>query len=388
MTNLSTELPTPADPINTHDTRDTPTRAPVDTGFASRERSPSPLLKIHVNARGFALTTLAVLATVFALQWAEKFLIPLVFGILITYTLSPLMSWMHRHRVPRVVGATMLMIFLVVGAVSVGNSLRGEFSSIMERLPAATYKLSGALKKDRRGPPSTIQQMQKVATEIEKATNQATGVQPSQQKIPQVAAPVFSFKDWLLAGSMNVIGFAGETVMVIFLVYFLLLSGDTFKRKLVKLTGPSLSKKRITLQILEDINRSIQRYMFMLLVTNCLLAVLMWILLRLVGLENAGAWAVAAGFLHLIPYFGPLFIAVATGISSFMQFESFSAMLLVSASSLAIATVVGTLVTTWMTGRIAKMNAAAVFIGLLFRWRSYWESSEQVLHWQPIVCVS
>jgi predicted PurR-regulated permease PerM len=44
---------------------------------------------------------------------------------------------------------------------------------------------------------------------------------------------------------------------------------------------------------------------------------------------------------------------------------------LVGAASLTIATIVGTIVTTWMTGRIAKMNAAAVFISLLF-WGWLW----------------
>jgi predicted PurR-regulated permease PerM len=54
-----------------------------------------------------------------------------------------------------------------------------------------------------------------------------------------------------------------------------------------------------------------------------------------------------------------------------MQFDSFSMALLVSGTSLAIATVVGTFVVTWMTGKIAKMNAAAVFISLLF-WGWLW----------------
>jgi predicted PurR-regulated permease PerM len=159
--------------------------------------------------------------------------------------------------------------------------------------------------------------------------------------------------------------------MVLFLIFFLLLSGDSFKRKLVKITGPSLSSKKITVHILDDINNSIQGYMFMLLVTNLLLGVMLWIVFRLIGLENAGAWAIAAACLHVIPYFGPLIIALATGLTAFMQFGSLSKMLLVSGASLAVATLVGTFITTWMTGRIAKMNAAAVFIGLLF-WGWLW----------------
>ena len=170
---------------------------------------------------------------------------------------------------------------------------------------------------------------------------------------------------------MGAVGMLGQTIMVLFLTFFLLLGGDTFKRKLVRLTGPSLSKKKITVQILDDINDSIQKYLFMLLATNVLVAVLAWIAFRWIGLENAGAWAVASGLLHVIPYLGPGVTAGAIAMAAFMQFESFPMAFLASGISLAIATLVGTFVTTWMTGRIAKMNAAAVFISLLF-WGWLW----------------
>jgi predicted PurR-regulated permease PerM len=170
---------------------------------------------------------------------------------------------------------------------------------------------------------------------------------------------------------MGALGFLGQAIMVLFLTFFLLLGGDTFKRKLVRLTGPSLSKKKITVQILDDINDSIQKYLFMLLLTNVLVGLLAWAAFSLIGLENAGAWAVAAGFLHIVPYLGPGVTAIATAMAAFMQFDSFSMALLVSGASMAIATVVGTFVTTWMTGRIVRMNAAAVFISLLF-WGWLW----------------
>jgi predicted PurR-regulated permease PerM len=80
---------------------------------------------------------------------------------------------------------------------------------------------------------------------------------------------------------------------------------------------------------------------------------------------------VLAGLLHIIPYLGPGITAAATGMAAFMQFDSLAVALLVAGASLTIATVVGTFVTTWLTGRIAKMNAAAVFISLLF-WGWLW----------------
>jgi predicted PurR-regulated permease PerM len=170
---------------------------------------------------------------------------------------------------------------------------------------------------------------------------------------------------------MGALGGMVQAAMVVFLVFFLLLSGDQFKRKLVRLTGPSLSRRKITVHILDDINGSIQKYMFMLLATNLLVALLTWIAFRWIGLENAGAWAAAAGLLHIVPYLGPGITAAATGMAAFMQFDSFAMALLVGGASMAIATVVGTFVTTWMTGRIANMNSAAVFISLLF-WGWLW----------------
>jgi predicted PurR-regulated permease PerM len=166
--------------------------------------------------------------------------------------------------------------------------------------------------------------------------------------------------------------------MVFFLTFFLLLGGDTFKRKLVRITGPTLSHKKITVQILDDINVSIQKYLFMLLVTNLLVALLTWAALRAIGLENAGAWAVGAGLLHIVPYLGPGVTAAAIAMAAFMQFDSFPLAVLAGGASLAIATIIGTFVTTWMTGRIASMNSAAVFISLLF-WSWLWGVSGMLL---------
>ena len=132
-----------------------------------------------------------------------------------------------------------------------------------------------------------------------------------------------------------------------------------------------MSSKKITVHVLDAINESIQRYMLMLLATNVLVGLLTWIVLRWIGLDNAGAWAVAAGLLHVIPYFGPTVTAAAIGMAALMQFDALSPALLVAGASLTIATLVGTFITTWLSGRIARMNTAAVFVSLVF-WTWLW----------------
>jgi predicted PurR-regulated permease PerM len=333
-----------------------------------------PVIHLPVNARGLALSILAVIAVVFVLEWAQAFVVSLLLGILIAYTLNPLVKWLERIRIPRVVASLVVMLG-VMGALALGAYLlRGQMQTIIEQLPETASRLSAGLARLPTSQLGTMQKMQSAATEVEKATTQAAGG-PTIAKQPathvEIDRPTFKLGDYLWAGSKGALGAMGQAIMVLFLTFFLLVGGDTFKRKLVRLTGPSLSNKKITVQILDDINDSIQKYLFMLLLTNVLVGLLAWAAFSLIGLENAGAWAVAAGFLHIVPYLGPGVTAIATAMAAFMQFDSFSMALLVSGASMAIATFVGTFVTTWMTGRIVRMNAAAVFISLLF-WGWLW----------------
>ena len=350
---------------------------PAADGIASGLRLHGAPLRypLHVNARGLALGIIATVAFVYALQWSKNFLVPLLLGILIAYTLNPLVCCLERLKLPRFVGASLVTALILCGSALGMAKVQGEFQSIVEELPAAAHKLSHALADNVSKGPNTIQRIQAVANELEQATAGPQAKRTGSRAAVAPAAPADSggikVMDWVWTGSMGLAGFLSQGTMVIFLVFFLLLSGDTFKRKLVKLTGPSLSKKKITVHILEDINTSIQNYMFMLLVTNGLLALLMWGALRLIGLENAGAWAIVSGLLHIMPYFGPLLITAATGMAAFMQFDTLQPVLLVMGASLGIATLVGTFVTTWMTGKIARMNPAAVFVSLLF-WGWLW----------------
>jgi predicted PurR-regulated permease PerM len=348
----------------------------VEQGAAAVDASivTLPASRAAVDARGLALGVLAVLASVYALSWASAFAIPLLLGIIISYTLYPLVAWLEAIRIPRVIG-TVIVMAGVVSALAFGiYSLRGQMQTIIEQLPDAATKLSAGLAGMRIGEIGDMQKMQNAATQVEKAANQAAvGPAAPRQAATHVIVdqPTFKLNTFLWKSSMGTLGALGQLAMVAFLVFFLLLGGDRFKRSLVRLTGSSLSRKKITVHILNDINRSIQKYLLMVLTTNLLVALLTWIVFRWLGLENAGAWAAAAGLLHIVPYLGPTAIAVATAMAAFIQFNSLTMAALVAGASLAIAAVIGTLVATWMTGRIANMNSAAVFVSLMF-WGWLW----------------
>jgi len=267
----------------------------------------------------------------------------------------------------------MVMAALLCGMAVATLALRTQVEKILDQIPEAAASLS-AMVRDLANQPNPMLKVQEAAREIEQATNQAANGQNKAQKPPTrvvIDEPKIKLVDWLWTGSLGIFGFLGDAVMLLLLVVFLLLSGDTFKRKLMRISGPSLSERKITAAILDDIDRAVQNYMLTLLVANILLGLLSWLAFRWIGLDNAGAWALAAGVLHFIPYLGPALTALATGMAAFMQFQSLPMAALVAFSSLTIATLVGVVLVTWMSGKMTKMNTTAVFVALLF-WGWLW----------------
>ena len=344
----------------------------------SKERTalslpPDPSGSASTNPRGTAEIIVAVVATVFALSAAQRFFIPLVLGVILACTLNPLVRLLERINIPRLIGSALVMVMLLCGLAAATLSLRTQVDKILYQIPDAAAKLSAMLR-DLADQPNPMLKVQEAARKLEQATNQAANGQVTTQKPPTrvvIDEPKIKLVDWLWTGSLGIFGFLGDTVMLLLLVLFLLLSGDTFRRKLMRISGPSLSERKITAAILDDIDHAIQNYMLTLLVANIVLGLLTWVAFRWIGLDNAGAWAVMAGVLHFIPYLGPALTAITTGMAAFMQFESLSMAVLVSFSSLAIATVVGLVLVTWMSGKMTKMNTTAVFVALLF-WGWLW----------------
>jgi len=318
----------------------------------------------RINPRSAALIVLTVLASLFALQSAKEFLVPLVIAVIVAYALDPVVTFLAKRRIPRVLGATVVLLALLTAMIGGAYSLRGQAQAIIDQMPEVATKVSNSVNALTGGNGSIMDKLRRTAAALESASRQ-----PEPRRTVVVERPSNHIGDMIVAGSMSIMAFLGQATMVIFLVFFLLLSGNTFKRKFIKVAGHTLSQKKISVHMLDEINRSIQRYMAMLVITNVALALFTWIAFRWIGLENAGTWAVVAGALHMVPYFGPLIVALATGVAAFVQFGTVVPTLLTMGSSMAIATIIGSVITTWMTGRIARMNPVAVFIVLLlFTW--------------------
>ena len=324
------------------------------------------------RTHGVALTVIAGCATMAVLFWARDVFIPIVVSILLSYALEPIVAAMTRLRVPRVLASMLLMIALTCAGGYVAYSISDDAAKVVAEMPAAATKMRQALRRNR-AEPGAIQQVQRAADELQRTANEATGSNPVPAGVQrvQIEEPAINFREYLSWGSAGVLAFGGQVVVVVFFVFFLLASGDLFKRKLVKLAGPSLEQKKITVQILNEINTQIARFLLVRVVTSVVVGVVTWLVFRWVGLEQAGVWGIAAGVANSIPYFGPVIVAGGTFFVAFMQFGTLPMAAYVSGLSLAITSFEGWLLTPWMTSRTARTNEVAIFIGLFF-WSFVW----------------
>ena len=163
----------------------------------------------------------------------------------------------------------------------------------------------------------------------------------------------------------------GQLVVVVALVYFLLVAGDSFRRTLIRISGDSLAKKKITVQILDQIDRQIQRYLLVQIVSSALLALLAWVAFAWIGLNNALFWACVGGVFHLIPYAGPTAMVVLTALVAYVQFDTVEPVAMIVGITLTLVGVIGLLLVPWLTQRVGRINAVIVFVALLF-WGWLW----------------
>ncbi len=346
--------------------------APPESEVTTFPEAGRLLLHMPVDIRNMSLMVLAGLALLFVLHWAKAVFIPVMLSVLFSYAFSPVVNWLELKRVPRWLSAAVLLLGILGVIGSTTYALSNNAVALLESLPVAVQKFRNATRIKTGQTDSTLETVQKAATQIEQATQE--GARPANNRGAMrvvVERSSFNVKDYLWTGTIGLIALIGQATVVIFLTYFLMLSGDTFRRKLLKLAGPSLSTKKVTLQALHEITGQIQRYLQVQLLTSALVGVLTWLALLAIGLENAAVWGIAAGVLNLVPYVGSLITAVATALVGFLQFGTLNMALVVGGASLLIHTIVGNLVTPWLTSRASRLSPVAVFVALL-AWGWLW----------------
>ncbi len=317
-----------------------------------------------------SLAVLATIAAIMLLYFGAPFFIPLFMALLISFALSPLVDGLTRVFRFRVISAALVVLAALGSMGWAVYAWSDDALAIWERVPSAAKSISKSLQKLAQKP-SPITEVKKAAADLEtvaaggKASTASTPA-PAPVAAPASATSQISMWQIIWAGGKGVGIAIGQIVVVSFLVFFMLASGSLFKRKIVVLSGERLSQRKLTVEMLDEIDLQIRRYLLVMLISNALVGLGTWFVFRLAGVEYAELLGFMAAVLHTVPYFGSALVAVGSLVVAFVQFDDWPKAFIVAGSSVVVATLVGNIFSTWLASRQTRMNTTAAFVGLLF----------------------
>jgi predicted PurR-regulated permease PerM len=344
-------------------TPDGQTIEPDKSAGASEPTTPAPspeeggsagMLGRRADVRHVSLVILTLLAVLYTLHLGADFFLPIVVAILLNLLLSPMVRLLRNHlRIPAPLGAGIVIVVLL-GVVGFGAyRLAPAASAWVARAPESIATLKRRIQPLRR----PMEQVNQAAEQVEAATDMDKKTQEVEIKGPGLTQQVFGGTTALLSSAM----------VVIFLAYFLLASGELFLQKLVGVL-PQLKDKKTAVHIVRETEAQVSVYLVVTTLINVGVGVATGVALALLGMPNAVLWGVIAAVLNFVPYVGGLVNTVILALAAFLTFEDVGRALMVPFVFTVINILEGNLITPWILGRKMRLNTVAVFVGLVFWW--------------------
>lgn len=343
------------------------------TAPASNEQAPKVLTSKRKVPTPLALWILTTVVVIVALYVSRTFIVPLIIGVLISYALSPIVDALTRRGVPRTLAALGIVALVLGGSAALAYDLSDEAATALRNVPTLAQRFRDVARRTMEGQPSVVSELQEAAEAVADAADPGPDPRrrPGEPMPVEIVEPPINVQQYVWYWWRGALSLGGQAILVVFLTFFMLSSGDLYRRKLVKLAGHKLSDRRVTVEILDEIGSQVSRFLLHVLITSILVGVTTWAVFLWLGVQYAALWGIAAAVMNTIPYFGPTVVAIAAFTISFLQFDSAWQGSLVGFASLAITTLEGMLITPLLVSRLARMNPVAVFVGLLF-WGWLW----------------
>jgi predicted PurR-regulated permease PerM len=336
-----------------------------------------------------AATVTATLAVIGALWWGQRFLIPLTAGLMLAILVMPLTirltHWLHS-----VVVATTLTLLIVIGVLAVGvMAFGGQFVRVVERAPEMISMVAQQLTEKEPGVDSVLSRARVALHELDNAADRLVAGKPLRSSRRAAPAPptsvaqtpqpnnnittgaTMALRETAVNGSTVLLGFTANLSVILFIAFFVLAGGKPLTEKFLGLWSYTPQAHEHAKRAMLESARQIRMYCAVLAVTNTLIGLCVWIAFKLADLPDAAGWGVAAGVLHLVPYLGMTVLTALGAAETFLVHETFSMALGMAFFLVILSTLIGTFGTAWLQGRAAKMNSAALFIGLVF-WGALW----------------
>jgi predicted PurR-regulated permease PerM len=299
-----------------------------------------------------------VLALLAALYVAREIVLPIVLAFVLKLLLQPAVRLLERARAPALLSAILLISLLIGTIISFGTALSGPATTWAAKLPQGIPRLEEHL----RFLNAPIEAVQNFGRQVESYVG---GNAPLAGGTPPAPAVGTSLWAKLFSGMSVFVGGLFETVIVLF---FLLMSGDTFLRRLVEIL-PRFSDKRQAIEISQQIEQDISAYLITITIMNAAVGLATAGVMWLCGVGDPILWGAVAFLLNYIPILGPMIGLLTFTLAGLLSISTLWDALLPAGLYLAIHVVEGETITPMLLARRFTLNPVLVILALIF-W--YW----------------
>jgi predicted PurR-regulated permease PerM len=309
------------------------------------------------SARTLALLGLLLIGVGGVLYLARVVFIPLTFALMLSFLLSPAVTWLERRRMPRSVGAALVVTLLLGAGTFAGVELANPAADWIARSPAVLQALERKVRPWRR----PVKSVSELAQRVERIT------QVEERKAPQ---EVTLEKPGILSTALDTVwAVAAGALVTLFALYFSLLTGDVLLARVIAWV-PDLSQRR-TAEVILSIQQGMSRYLRTVFAINfgvgCAVAVAMYVL----HMPNPFLWGALAMLVNFVPYVGPFVGILTVGAVALASFDDVTKALWPPLFYLALASVEGNVLTPLILGRTTELDPLVIFVWLLF-WGWLW----------------
>lgn len=322
-------------------------------------------MPLPTDARTFFLGGMFLLSLLTALYFASSIILPVVLAFLLNLLLQPAVALFERLHLPRAFGALVAILLVIGTLVSLVGALSVPAANWANRLPEGIPRLEAHLVV-LKGP---IQAVQDVVQQAEQVADDPT----------QRGSRIAIRRDLGLSGAV----FAGMRAVLdgllttLLVLYFLLISGDTFLRRIVEIL-PEFSDKRQAVDIFQQIQADVSAYLTTITAMNAAVGIATAAAMHFCRLGDPLLWGAAAFLLNYIPILGPLLGIVIFLLAGLLTFDGLWGALLPPALYFGIHLVEGEWLTPLLLARRFTLNRVLVILSLLF-WFWMWGAPGAIL---------
>jgi predicted PurR-regulated permease PerM len=310
------------------------------------------------------LAGLFAFALLFSVYVAKEIILPVFAAFILKLLLQPAMRFLERWWVPRTLAALLLIVVVFGMIIGLGTAVSGPAATWAAKLPEGIPRLQERLS-FLKGPIESVRQF------LEQADVYAHWGSP-----PTTASDAQggSLSQKLFAGTRS---FATGLFTTVLLLFFLLISGDTFLRRLVEIL-PDFSDKRQAVDISKQIEEDISAYLVTITIMNGMVGIATGTVMWLTGLGDPVFWGAVAFLLNFLPILGPLLGIAIFLLAGLLTIDTLWLALLPAGLYLAIHLIEGETITPMLLAKRFTLNPVLIIMALVF-WYWMWGTPGAVL---------